>query len=87
MPPGLLKNVYLAVAAINLQYTAVAESYGIISLDTINPEGLLSITPGAYSVHGDHTRVAIRASKPNGESAVAILKVRMVDIRTLAQVA
>lgn len=79
-----LKEVF---GAIGLSYTAKPESYGIVQIDAITENGILCLSAGQHSQHGDQTRIAVRASHSDGISAVAILKIKAVSLGNIAQVA
>lgn len=79
-----LKEVF---GVMGLSYTVKSESYGIVQVDAITENGILCLSAGQHSQHGDQTRIAIRASHSDGVSAVAILQVKAVSQGNIAQVA
>lgn len=79
-----LKEVF---GALDLNYTAKTESHGVVHIDRVTENGLLCLSVGEHAQDGSQTRVAIRASDADDNSAVAIFRVRIVNSAQISQVA
>ena len=80
-------NLLELFGANDLDYQIVADSYGVINTDMHTLNGYLCLTAGEFSEHGSTTQLAIRATKADGTTLLAILKVRVLQQHSVSKVA